>query len=321
MLYIMSDLNNIPLKRWEVFQQKLRERFIHASEKYPTVRVWKRSHLIHEIQNVIKTNKEVLFTTFPSATTSLEYLQSLGWMQPISIEVAASKENLAFYFVDMEAENSNEVDPMELLQAYLPDGVLCYFSALTYYGLTTQIPSHYHIAKPVPEPLDSRPAFSSAIKGNTSSPQNEALGQLAFSLSGVPCYWTKRQKNWMPGVQTRAKSPRTWLRITSLEQTLLDTLLQPQRCGGVSVILEAWKTGFATTDQEKMYKHLAAISSNDLNRRVGAFTDYLGFQLTHQKLMEILKESQEKSVGFEAIPLFKGYALQNLSEKWNVFVS
>jgi hypothetical protein len=41
----------------------------------------------------------------------------------------------------------------------------------------------------------------------------------------------------------RVVSPRTWLRITTLEQTLLDTLLQPLRCVGEAVVLEAWENG------------------------------------------------------------------------------
>jgi len=37
-------------------------------------------------------------------------------------------------------------DALELLQAAKPQGIVCYFSALSHHELTTQEPSHHHIA-------------------------------------------------------------------------------------------------------------------------------------------------------------------------------
>ena len=52
-------------------------------------------------------------------------------------------------------------------------------------------------------------------------------------------YSNKRDVSLVPGIQFRVVSPRCWLRITTLEQTLLDALMQPVRCGGEAVALEA----------------------------------------------------------------------------------
>ncbi len=67
------------------------------------------------------------------------------------------------------------------------------------------------------------------------------LGTLLFIYQGTTYYTTKRSSRLAPGVQLRDFGPRTQLRITTCEQTLLDALEKPIHCGGAEVVFEAWR--------------------------------------------------------------------------------
>ena len=106
--------------------------------------------------------------------------------------------------------------------------------------------------------------------------QRSPLGTEIFRFDEVPYYVTRRDASLAPGIQLRVVSPKTWLRITTIEQTLLDTLLQPVRCGGEAVILEAWEKGVKDMDMDRMAEHLTKIQREDLDRRVAAVLDLTG---------------------------------------------
>ena len=87
------------------------------------------------------------------------------------------------------------------------------------------------------------------------------LGTEIFRFEGVGYYSNKRDASLVPGIQFRVVSPRCWLRITTLEQTLLDALMQPVRCGGAAVVLEAWETGVKQFDADRMSEHLNPLAA------------------------------------------------------------
>ena len=47
----------------------------------------------------------------------------------------------------------------------------------------------------------------------------------------------------------RAYGPRAQIRITTLEQTLLDSLYKPFLCGGPEVVFEAWQDAVDRLDR------------------------------------------------------------------------
>jgi len=137
----------IPLERWETLLRALGERVAAASERHPTVRCWKPSTLVSEITAAIKTNRAALLTTFPPAHEVIEHLKRTGLLQPIKVQSSGRTMPFEFMLVDMGAAESQPISPLELLQAYLPAGTICYFSALAHYELTTQTAPHHHIAR------------------------------------------------------------------------------------------------------------------------------------------------------------------------------
>ncbi|MGA2657144.1 MAG: hypothetical protein ABSH34_06455 [Verrucomicrobiota bacterium] len=129
----------VPLERWETFSGALSERLSVPSEKLPTVRCWKRSVLTAQIRAVIRANQSELCTTFPPAYKVIEHLKRMGWVQPIEAQSSEGSDHIEFLLVDAGSREGQPVSPLELLQAWLPTGVICYFSPLVHHDLTPKL--------------------------------------------------------------------------------------------------------------------------------------------------------------------------------------
>ena len=64
---------------------------------------------------------------------------------PFNIGESAGRVDLA-HCIGLNGSTS-ELDPIELLQAMVPEGAICYFTAIHFHELSTQMPSHHHIAR------------------------------------------------------------------------------------------------------------------------------------------------------------------------------
>jgi len=291
--------------------------------QHPTARVWRESDLKAVIAKVRKQHLAELVSTFPAAKVVIKRMLEIGWLRPIPVESAVEGKALPkLYLLDMEAADEELPEPWELLQGYQPDGVLCYFGAAAFHQLTTQEPSFHHIAicrppGPKPEPGETRPIEVSNEPGQLRDP----LGTLVFRFQGLPCYTTRRDKSMMPGTQIREYGPRTQLRITTLEQTMLDTLWQPLRCGGESVVFEAWERGVLRWNPERMAKHLTAINRQECDRRVGAVLCLLGVEVPSGSLRTLLATRRDElrvSPAEPPLPLLPGLPGSTLLQEWGI---
>ncbi len=310
------------MNRWEVFLRALGDRVSVAGEKNLTPRCWKLSTLRREIRAVAKANQEVLRTTFPPAHEVIEHLKRMGWIHSIKVQPPNDAELIEFLLFDREAGEGEPIYPLELLQAYLPDGVVCYFSAITYYGLTTQAGLHHHVARL--NPPRTRKSLE-AVDATESEPAGDAvernpLGTEIFHFEDVSYYLNKRDASLVPGIQFRVVSPRCRLRITTLEQTLLDALRQPVRCGGEAVVLESWETGVKQIDADRMTGHLAKIQRDDLDRRVGAVLEMIGADFAASTLAHRLKTVRDRLMTQEVaeIPLLAGFEFPERNKTWRI---
>jgi predicted transcriptional regulator of viral defense system len=308
------------MDRWEVLLRTLGDRVSVASEKNLTTRCWKLSTLRREIRAITKSNQEVLRTTFPPAHGVIEQLKRMGLIHSIKVQSPNDAELIDFLLLDMEAGKGEPIYPLELLQAYLPDGVVCFFSAINYYELTTQVVAHHHVARLNPPKAKNSLAAVDVTKQTGEAVERNPLGTEIFHFEEVGYYLNKRDASLVAGVQFRVVSPRCWLRITTLEQTLLDALMQPVRCGGEAVALEAWETGAKLIDLDRMAEHLAKIQRDDLDRRVGAVLEMLGVDFAASTLEQRLNSvrSQLMTQDFPEIPLLAGFEFSELNKTWKV---
>jgi hypothetical protein len=308
------------MDRWEVFLRTLGDRVSAASEKNLTARCWKLSTLLREIRTITKSNQAVLRTTFPPAHVVIEQLKRMGLIHSIKVQSPNDAELNDFLLLDMEAGKGETIYPLELLQAYLPDGVVCYFSAINYYELTTQVVAHHHVARLNPPRSKNSLATVDATKPAGEAVERNPLGTEIFHFEDVGYYLNKRDASLVPGIQVRVVSPRCWLRITTLEQTLLDALMQPVRCGGEAVALEAWETGVKQIDADRMGEHLTKIQRDDLDRRVGAVLEMIGANFAASTLGQRLNAVRDRVITEDVpeIPLLAGFEFPELNKTWKV---
>lgn len=319
----MSAEQKIISPRWESFLKALADRIAEPTSDQPTARCWSLTSLATMVQDIKLSG---LPSTFPDTPEILRHLINIGWAYPIDVEVPTSMvpRSKKFYLLDVGAARGTNVDPLELLQAYRPKGVLCYFSALTYHSLTTQFATHHHIATlsktPSVQKASSKTPLTDKIEEAVASNRTFSLGEKLFNYQGVPYYLTKRNTSSVIGVQTRIIGPRTNIRITTLEQTLLDTLHKPKYCGGPSIIFEAWEEGITRFDDDLLIDYLQKFDSTLFLRRVGAMLELFNFTPSSKLASTLERALHFSSPNYitDAIPILPGFEFQVLNPKWKV---
>ena len=225
---------------------------------------------------------------------TLSNVELLAWIEKLGLARAFEADNQTFYLLEIGAGPDSEIDPLELMMAYEPSGVVCYFSAMAFHSLTSQIPSHHHVSvitessgldrrrgvrpEDVEEARDGgAPARKTAANGKRRS-KASPFGKIAFSYSGISYYLTRRTSLRRPGADSK-RGPRAdpASRRTNNRSS---THYKPQNCGGPAVVLEAWHEAATSgrLDEERLVDYLDRMDYPSTSRRVGAMLrliDYL----------------------------------------------
>lgn len=311
--------------RWEEFLGALTERLSTPTPSLPSTRCLTRHALSGIFMDIRK--KLNLPTTFPAGKEIIDRLTSMGLASCLPLEAhdksSQGSPSREFILFGIQESREREIEPVELLQAYNQKGIICYFTALSYYNLTTQVPVHNHVATLIRQTSTAdtdvrEPASKNPDRGIDTG--KSRLGNHVFTYMGVPYYSIKRVENSIPGVKTRIVSGRTNIRISTVEQTLLDTLQYPFHCGGPEVVFEAWQRHSVHIDEDLISDYLRRIKIDPLTRRTGAILDLLG-HTPGRNLRSFLKESRDRIFGIEdvpIIPLLRGIRLPQLDRSWNV---
>jgi hypothetical protein len=307
----------------EAFLARLSQKLAAPTSEWPTVRCWLDSNLTRIFKQVRDELAVEATATKISHHSLLEWLCRLGLAFPLPID------SVSIYFLEIGASAKAEVDPHELLMASEPSGVVCYFSAVAFHSLTTQLVQHHHVAELRPQSPSPR---SETMEDDTSDElrrQTKAasrtpreFGTLLFRYQGVPYYSSRRSIRLIPGVQTRGYGPRTQIRITTLEQTLLDTLYKPFASGGPEIVFEAWQEALTSrrVDEERLGEYLRTMKYPATTRRLGAMLEHVGWT-PHDELKQLLERCQQaidRTSPFARISLLPGVNYQNLNESWLV---
>ena len=233
----------------------------------PSTRCVSHASLVPLIQ---QTQERLHAPTFRkhSAINIIRILESAELLRPLPLDPPEAGGKAVRLYV-LGFNGSWQPSALEALQAYRPAGVLCYFSALELHGLTTQPTPHYHLAlfRPDPNPSSSEAKFDS-------SGRPPPLGIAAFSMDGVCCLLTGRDPKNLQGIQRRRLNPQCIVRVTTLEQTLLDCLHRPGSVGGAAAVFEAWETGVPKVKVDQLWMLLDAIGDTNLIRRTGYMLEH-----------------------------------------------
>ena len=198
------------------------------------------------------------------------WLRKIGLLVsiPVDYDHGKSEARTRFYSFDVAKSPSSHASPLELLQAYAPEGTICYFTAISFHALSTQPPIHHHIA--IPTKPYARSAVQRVAKQRhvLPAPKNP-LGTTLFNYGGLPYFKTSRETRLLQGIQLRFIGPTAIIRITDLEQTLLDTLHHPFHCGGPAAVFEAWDQGIKKLQDDRLAEYLASMEHLPIAQRLG----------------------------------------------------
>ncbi len=307
----------------EAFLARLSQRLAAPTLEWPTVRCWTGQAL----ERIFRQVRAELAAE--DVESSLSHAALLGWLGRLRLAAPLPIESESVYLLEIGANAEAEVDPLELLMAGKPAGVVCYFSAVAFHALTTQLVEHHHVAElrpPSTRPARERPEVDDTERlerpPTAGSRKPPGLGTLLFRIQGVPFYSARRSARLVPGVQTRGHGPRTQVRITTLEQTLLDTLFKPFSCGGPEVVFEAWHAGVASRriDEERLVAYLRAMHYPATARRLGVMLELVGSPpgAELRRFLDDCREAIDRQSTYARISLLPGVDYQNLSEPWLV---
>ena len=300
--------------------------FGSPSSKHRNVRCVSKAALVKEL---LELRNRLAHTSVKSKSGQalLESLVDSGLVHPIDLfDPDHGRSADKFFSIGLNGSTS-ELDPIELLQAMVPEGSICYFTAVHFHELSTQMPSHHHIARMTDTsprtrelPIDAPPRRPPS---RAPSQKRDRLGQRQFLYREIPYYITARLRRRVPGIQQRYYTNQTIFSVTTYEQTLLDTLERPLSCGGSSVVFEAWDNASSYLDQDRLLHYLKAIRDHRLTRRVGyMLLEHLQRQ-PEVKLANYLHRMRRQTSNAESvsiISLLPGHEYAHTNSNWRLQV-
>ena len=300
--------------------------FGSPSSRHPNVRCVSRLVLLRELLD-IRDRLAHASIRKTSGKALLKRLLDSGLVHPVDV-VGPDHECPAdeFYSVGLNGSTS-ELDPIELLQAIEPKGITCYFTAVHFHELSTQMPSHHHIARLTDaSPRDRKPPSNTPQRrpsSRASSKKRDPLGRRQLLYGGIPYYITTRIRRRVPGFQQRYYTNKTIFSVTTIEQTLLDTLERPLSCGGTSVVFEAWESASHDLNQDRLLYYLEAIRDHRLSRRVGYMLHEHFQRPVDTKLenyLNCIRKHTSEDETVSVISLLPGQEYANTSPDWRLQV-
>jgi hypothetical protein len=241
-------------------------------------------------------------------------LQDASILVPLaSPSPSAETPSDALYAVGLNPDPAS-LDPLEILTALEPQGIVCYFTAYVLHDLTTQIPSFHHVARLVNREVSDSPPPPRDRSDDVQAPR---LGTLRFTFAGLQFYSTQRARQLVPGVQRRHVHSGLRIRCTTLEQALLDGVLRPVSCGGASVVLEGWERGIGTANVELLLHYAEAMDRPLLLPRIGYLLEqFAGPSSTTERLRQRVRATGDGSVG----TLLPGMQFARVDTRWSLMV-
>lgn len=236
-------------------------------------------------------------------------LEQAGIIQVVPITPLAPGLRPDRFYILVTSGSGAGLESAELLQAHVPDGVICYFSAVQIHELSTQPAPHHHVAKIRPTPPSSPPGI-----WNVSDDRPPSLGSAQFSYEGVTYFLTHREDKLLQSTQRRYLNPFSQVRVTTIEQTLIDCLHRPFSAGGPAIVFEVWENGFGRVKPAAIIALAKAIGDPILMRRVGFMLEQ--HLSGDRNLLDELRAPLPEMIGVPS--LLPGLPYQHINIDWNL---
>jgi len=174
-----------------------------------------------------------------------------------------------------------------IIQECCPTSFLAYSNALFYHGLTFEIPSSLSFV--IASDSSLIPIGTSADDW-TDIPRPPRRKPATINDRNI--HWHQLRGSDMPGVSIGFAEGLP-IYITDLERTLIDALRFPESCGGVVMVLEAWRRATDRLDIKRLVEYASAFDKKLMYQRLGFILEELGF--SHPSLNEWAKSPSRGS--------------------------
>lgn len=185
------------------------------------------------------------------------------------------------FTVEVPYARTIPVSDEQVIQEASPRAVFSHLTALAHHALTVQIPRSIHVTQCADRswrhrlPLGTTPE-DWADRRHPPAVQPTRIGS-------VRVYWHQCKGEWDFG-HTVAFSQGQPIYVTDIERTLLDSLRDPDACGGMMNVLEAWPRARESLDVPRLVEYADRFGIDVLKARAGFLLESLG--LRHERLDE-----------------------------------
>lgn len=216
------------------------------------------------------------------------------------------------YEVTVPYADTGPIQEDEVLMEVHPYAVLAYLSALVYHQLTDALPREITTMIPWDGSGDQLPPGTDAEDWKELA---LVRGYAEPLILGQPVRWRRVKPQLYFGFSLYR--PHGYpVRVTTPERTLLDGLLHPELCGGLQVVLNAWRLARDLLDLDALVADVDRFDVAVLRQRVGFILDQL--QLDHPEVATwpalARRGGSSKLLGSE--PYVPTY-----SERWNLSIN
>jgi len=170
------------------------------------------------------------------------------------------------------ARHSGPLDEDEVLFEANPYAVLSHLSALTFHGLSDDLPKRIIVTVSRDGRGDLLPLGTEPRDWEGILP---AAGRKPALVLGRLVHWMSIKPEWFFGFA--AYQPRGYpIRVTTPERTLLDGLQAPELSGGIENVLRAWASARDMIDLDRLVSYVDRFDIGILRQRAGFVLDELG---------------------------------------------
>lgn len=323
---ILKKKSALKSDKLSIIVKKLSSKLSKPTPLLPSVEWISESCIIHLL---IDARDELNLPKSDTGKEMLNMLTDSSLAKKLVIHDVPSGKNPHVVYC-LEFGGVTEISPAELLlstQSDFSKAAICYFTAIQHHELSSQIPSHHHIAKfKKMDRLSAKERLPFLQKHNNNSNtyniKKPSLGTLLFHYEDTPYYETSRDNSLAPGVQEVLLRPSLLARVTTLEQTLLDTLHKPWSCGGPAVIFEAWENGTPLIDEKLLLSYLKKINRFDVDLRVGYMLAQFNPSLKKTELTIRFTSAKKYATqnNVSSLSLLPNVPCNTYNEAWGLYV-
>ena len=205
--------------------------------------------------------------------------------------------------------DSGKIQIIDILAAFQPSYYLSHFSALYLHELTNHRPEEYFLSKEITgrTPIHSKDKMSEKIRQAFLKAPRKTSKHLTYQKTKITLL--EKQDLGKTGVKKRSlkieEERQVNISFTSLERTLIDSIISPHYSGGIKTVINAFSKARINTNQ--LYKIYKAYSP------YYPYWQSIGFLLYKLKKPDVSK----KWLQYFSSPKMTFYLDKNFNENWD----